>query len=65
MKRIAPITKNEYIEEAHFEDLRDLIEIEFDDEVKAYFQQENQRMKNGFTPDLNKTVQGFQHFRPA
>ncbi|KON85292.1 helix-turn-helix domain-containing protein [Rossellomorea marisflavi] len=37
-------------------DLRDLIEIEFDDEVKAYFQQENQRMKNGFTPDLNKTV---------
>ncbi|MGX1266221.1 DNA-binding Xre family transcriptional regulator [Rossellomorea marisflavi] len=37
-------------------DLRDLIEIEFDDEVKAYFQQENERMKNGFTPDLNKTV---------
>ncbi len=37
-------------------DLRDLIEIEFDDEVKAYFQQENERMKNGITPDLNKTV---------
>jgi DNA-binding Xre family transcriptional regulator len=38
-------------------DIRDLIEIEFDEEVQAYFQEENERMKNGFTPDLTKTAE--------
>lgn len=38
-------------------DIRDLIEIEFDEEVQAYFNEENERMKNGFTPDLTKTAE--------
>ncbi|WP_175986640.1 helix-turn-helix transcriptional regulator [Bacillus sp. Marseille-Q1617] len=38
-------------------DIRDLIEIEFDEEVQAYFKEENERMKNGFTPDLTKTAE--------
>ncbi|WP_299741344.1 helix-turn-helix transcriptional regulator [Rossellomorea sp. y25] len=38
-------------------DIRDLIEIEFDQEVRDYFNEENQRMKNGFTPDLTKTAE--------
>lgn len=38
-------------------DIRDLIEIEFDQEVQDYFNEENQRMKNGFTPDLTKTAE--------
>jgi DNA-binding Xre family transcriptional regulator len=38
-------------------DIRDLIEIEFDEEVEAYFKEENERMKNGFTPDLTKTAE--------
>ncbi|NQD65901.1 helix-turn-helix transcriptional regulator [Bacillus haikouensis] len=38
-------------------DIRDLIEIDFDEEVQAYFKEENERMKNGFTPDLNKTAE--------
>jgi DNA-binding Xre family transcriptional regulator len=38
-------------------DIRDLIEIEFDEEVQAYFSEENERMKNGFTPDLTKTAE--------
>ncbi|MGR3762572.1 helix-turn-helix domain-containing protein [Rossellomorea sp. NS-SX7] len=38
-------------------DIRDLIEIEFDEEVQAYFKDENERMKNGFTPDLTKTAE--------
>ncbi|PFA68445.1 XRE family transcriptional regulator [Bacillus sp. AFS015802] len=38
-------------------DIRDLIEIEFDQEVQDYFTEENQRMKNGFTPDLTKTAE--------
>ncbi len=38
-------------------DIRDLIEIEFDQEVQDYFNEENQRMKNGFTPDLAKTAE--------
>ncbi|KPL60661.1 MULTISPECIES: helix-turn-helix transcriptional regulator [Bacillaceae] len=38
-------------------DIRDLIEIEFDQEVQDYFNEENKRMKNGFTPDLTKTAE--------
>jgi DNA-binding Xre family transcriptional regulator len=38
-------------------DIRDLIEVEFDQEVQDYFIEENQRMKNGFTPDLTKTAE--------
>jgi DNA-binding Xre family transcriptional regulator len=38
-------------------DIRDLIEIKFDEEVQAYFKEENERMKNGFTPDLTKTAE--------
>lgn len=38
-------------------DIRDLIEVEFDQEVQDYFNEENQRMKNGFTPDLTKTAE--------
>ncbi len=38
-------------------DIRDLFEIEFDEEVEAYFKEENIRMKNGFTPDLTKTAE--------
>jgi DNA-binding Xre family transcriptional regulator len=38
-------------------DIRDLIEIEFDQEVQDYFHEENHRMKNGFTPDLTKTAE--------
>ena len=38
-------------------DIRDLIEIEFDQEVQDYFNEENQRMRNGFTPDLTKTAE--------
>jgi DNA-binding Xre family transcriptional regulator len=38
-------------------DIRDLIEIDFDEEVQAYFKEENERMKNGFTPDLTKTAE--------
>ncbi|BCB02235.1 helix-turn-helix domain-containing protein [Bacillus sp. KH172YL63] len=38
-------------------DIRDLIEVEFDQEVQNYFNEENQRMKNGFTPDLIKTAE--------
>ncbi|MGE6755868.1 helix-turn-helix domain-containing protein [Rossellomorea sp. NPDC071047] len=38
-------------------DIRDLIEIEFDQEVQDYFNEENQRMKNGLTPDLTKTAE--------
>ncbi|KSU61629.1 hypothetical protein AS034_14955 [[Bacillus] enclensis] len=38
-------------------DIRDLIEIEFDEEVQAYFNEENERMNNGFTPDLTKTAE--------
>ncbi|MBW3112968.1 MULTISPECIES: helix-turn-helix domain-containing protein [Bacillaceae] len=38
-------------------DIRELIEIEFDQEVQDYFNEENQRMKNGFTPDLTKTAE--------
>ncbi|RBP05924.1 helix-turn-helix transcriptional regulator [Rossellomorea aquimaris] len=38
-------------------DIRDLIEVEFDQEVQDYFNEENQRMRNGFTPDLTKTAE--------
>ncbi|MCA1064308.1 helix-turn-helix transcriptional regulator [Rossellomorea sp. AcN35-11] len=38
-------------------DIRDLIEVEFDEEVLAYFKEENNRMKNGFTPDLTRTAE--------
>jgi DNA-binding Xre family transcriptional regulator len=38
-------------------DICDLFEIEFDEEVQAYFKEENERMKNGFTPDLTKTAE--------
>ncbi|WP_064094400.1 helix-turn-helix domain-containing protein [Rossellomorea aquimaris] len=38
-------------------DIRDLIEIEFDQEVQDYFNKENERMKNGFTPDLTKAAE--------
>ncbi|MCA1056133.1 helix-turn-helix transcriptional regulator [Rossellomorea aquimaris] len=38
-------------------DIRELIEVEFDEEVQAYFKEENERMRNGFTPDLTKTAE--------
>ncbi|MCP3742539.1 helix-turn-helix domain-containing protein [Rossellomorea sp. BNER] len=38
-------------------DIRELIEIEFDDEVILYFKEEQKKMEDGFTPDLRKTVE--------
>ncbi|RDI38471.1 helix-turn-helix domain-containing protein [Falsibacillus pallidus] len=38
-------------------DIRELIEIEFDEEVVEYFKQERAVMKRGFTEDLEKTLQ--------
>ncbi|MGM0845152.1 MAG: helix-turn-helix domain-containing protein [Bacillota bacterium] len=38
-------------------DLRDLIEIEFDDEVVDYFREERLQMKNGLTSDMKKTLE--------
>ncbi|WP_409252726.1 helix-turn-helix domain-containing protein [Bacillus sp. SCS-153A] len=38
-------------------DLRELIEVEFDDEVVEYFRSERQQMKDGFTSDMKKTLE--------